>query len=234
MPTTPQGFAQRLAMLRADIAQQGRRVQTLIEAAFDAVFAKDAEAADQILQADNIIDRVDVAIEQASVDLLKDATAAGAALPPDQLRMVLTIVKVNNELERIADLGLRIAKQIRTLQSSAAAVPQAFRVLANSVVGILRDVITSLDRGDKKLARVALASEDAVEAFKRTVLREVSSQVATGQVSVDLAVALQEIATCAEAMADHSTNIAEQVIYVTSGAIVRHMDGRWEDVPTQD
>src|SRR5688572_11950725 len=103
MPTSPDGFQKRLDRLKADLAEQGRRVQSLIEAAFECAFARDVRAAERVIAGDEAIDAADVNIEKASVQLMTDATAEGAALAPEQLRAVLTIVKVNNELERIAD-----------------------------------------------------------------------------------------------------------------------------------
>jgi phosphate transport system protein len=232
MPGSPQAFIQRLADLKAQISAQGRRVQALIEAAFDAAFNRDAAGADRIERLDETVDRVDVDIEKACVQLLTEATAAGAALDPDQLRAVLVIVKVNNELERIADLGVRVAARVKDLPPEPALIPETFRVLANSVIGILRDANTCLERGDPRLAKVVLASEDAVESFKRALLRDLQGQLAAGRkMAVDYAFTLQELASACEAMADHCTNIAEQVIYASTGAIVRHMEKGWEEVP---
>jgi phosphate transport system protein len=101
-------------------------------------------------------------------------------------------------------------------------------VLANSVIGILRDVDTAFARVDPTLAKVVLASEDAVEEFKKAVLRDAQVQVSKGTLSVDEAFVLQELATNCEIMAGHCTNIAEQVLYVATGAIVRHMAGHWQ------
>lgn len=228
MTTPAEGFATRLATLKADLVQQGRRVQALIEAAFDTVLSRDAAAAAAVIGMDEAVDKVDVAIEKASVQLLHDATREGAELTMEQLRMVLTIVKINNELERIADAGVDVAEHAKALNKNAGALPETFRVLANSVIGILRDADTAFSRLDPTLAKVVLASEDAVEEFKKAVLRDAQVQVAKGTLSVDEAFLLQELATNCEIMAGHCTNIAEQVLYVATGAIVRHMAGHWE------
>lgn len=231
MPTTPDGFSNRISELKAEITAQSRRVQALLETAFDAAFARDTAAAARAMQLDDVIDRVDVDIEKRSVQLLTDATKDGAALSPEQLRMVLTVVKVNNELERIADAGVTVSELVKPLIEAKVVLPETFRVMTNSVVGILRDASTALDRNDPHLAKVVLASEDAVEAFKRAILREAQGQVATGKMSVDAAFLIQEVATTCEIMAGHCTNIAEQALYVATGAIVRHMGGHWEEVP---
>ncbi len=230
MPSTADGFSTRLSRLKADLISQSRRVQALIEAAFDAAFARDIAQANRVIQMDEAIDKVDIDIERACVQLLTDATTAGAHLPPNDLRMVLTIVKVNNELERIADAGVGIAEEVSTLYALGSPLPDTFRVMANSVIGILRDAGTSLDRIDGELAKVVLASQDAVEEFKRAILMDAQTQVASGALSAKLASVLQEIATLCEIMASHCTNIAEQVLYVASGAIVRHTGGHWQQV----
>jgi phosphate transport system protein len=231
MPSSPDAFTARINRLKADLFAQSRRVQALVEAAFEAVFARDIVAAERAIAMDEPIDHVDVEIEKAAVQLLSDAIAAGAALRPEQLRVVLTIVKVNNELERIADAGVNFSEFAKPIAAQNASLPDTLRVITNSVVGIIRDTGTSLDRSDAALAKIVLASEDAVEAFKKAILREAQVQVSTGKLTVDMAFTLQELTNLCEIMAEHCTNIAEQVLYATTGTIVRHMGGHWEEVP---
>lgn len=231
MPGSPDSFNDRIAQLKSDLVAQARRVQALVEAACDSAFARDQAAAGRAIAMDEPIDKVDVEIEKAAVQLLTDATAAGAALRPEQLRTVLTIVKVNNELERIADAGVNLSEMVKPLVSQDAMLPDKLKVITNSVVGIIRDAGTSLDRSDAHLAKIVLASEDAVEAFKKAILRDAQVQVAGGRMSVDTAFLLQEVTHLCEVMAEHCTNIAEQVLYSTTGTIVRHMGGHWEVVP---
>ncbi|HYE01901.1 MAG TPA: PhoU domain-containing protein [Phycisphaerales bacterium] len=228
MPSTPQGFATRLARLKADLVDQGRRVQELVERAFDAVFDGQGDGEAQVLAQDEVIDRVDVEMEKASVQLLADATRQNAALEPAQLRRVLTIVKVNNELERIADAGVAIASHAAQLKA-AGPLPGTLRVMANSVIGIIRDANAALDGDDPELAKIVLASEDAVLEFKRALVRDAHQRLCRGEASVDLAFSLAEIAGACDDMADHCTNIAEQIIYQATGAVVRHMPGHWEE-----
>lgn len=232
MPTTPQGFNTRIDRLKADLVEQGRRVRALLESAIESVFGFDATRAASVIAGDDEIDRVDVAIEKASVKLLADATNEHATLTTDQLRSVLTIVKVNNELERIADAAVAIAERVDAVAAMRTPIPDTFRVMANSVVGILRDAVDSLDRRDATLAKLVLQSQDAVSAFKAELLRDAERQIASGNMTVDFAFALHELASQCELMADHCTNIAEQVIYAATGAIVRHTEGHWSEVPS--
>jgi phosphate transport system protein len=97
-------------------------------------------------------------------------------------------------------------------------------------VGILRDVCTSYDRQDARLAKIVLQSQDAAAAFKRAIVRDAEVRIAAGQIGVDFAFLMHEVATSFERIADHCTNIAEQVIYAATGAIVRHEEGHWVEV----
>lgn len=231
MGDTPQGFDVRLDRLRSDLVEQGRRVQAMLEEAFEAVFTRNTDRARVAVQKDDEIDSVDVAIEKAAVSLLADATRQGASLNEVQLRTVLTIVKVNNELERIADCALEVATCVGHLRPDAPAYPETFRVMANSVVGILRDCCTSVAKGDPLLAKVVLQSQHAVTAFKDALLRDAESKLCTQVMPIDFGFHLHEIANQCELMADHCTNIAEQIIYLTTGGIVRHVESAWIDIP---
>lgn len=240
MPTTPQGFETRIAELKARLVEQGRRVQHLVEAAYDAAFSGDAQGAASAIAMDEHIDQADVEIERQSVALLTDACSEGAALLPEQLRMVLTIVKVNNELERIADVGTFIAELVPELQTCVAptlgakdsgrGLPATFRVLANSVIGIIRDCVSSLDRVDGELAKVVLLSESAVGEFKKALVADCQSQLQSGRMGLPITTALHEIAAHSVSLSDHCSNIAEQVLYLATGRIMRHMQGRWQEV----
>ena len=230
MPTSPDGFDQRLNSLKAGLVQQGSRVSDLLEVAFNAVFRRDPAAAATVPSLDDEVDRVDVEIEKRAVQLLTDATHENAKLRPDQLRAVLTIVKVNNEIERIADCGVSIAERVETMAPLHGEIPETFRVMANSILGIMRDVGRAFDRHDASLAKVVLQSEHTIESFRAAILQDAERRIASRTMTVEFAFALHEIANECCKMADHCTNIAEQIIYSATGAIVRHMEGKWVEV----
>ncbi len=232
MPKSPESFEIRVRQLKTDMVDQVRRVRAVLEDAVEAVFDRDAARADRLIEFDDEVDRVDVAIEQAAVRLLSDATSQGAGLTDEQLREILTIVKVNNEAERIADSATAMAEHVATLSKLPEGLPETFRVLVNSVIGIVRDTTRCYDEMNPRLAKVVLASEDTVEAFKSALVRESEQQLALGAISTDLAFILHEFAGQCAAIADHASNIAEQVIYVATGTIVRHTDAGWVERPS--
>lgn len=229
MPTSAEGFRARIDRLKADMVEQARRVQSVVERACDAALAADAAAGREAVDLDEAIDLVDVRIERAAVALLADATTDGAALDEPALRLVLTVVKVNNELERAADAAVAIAEQAETFARLSARPPQTFRVMSNSVIGLLSATCAAFDRMDAPRAQGVLACEDQVLEFKNALLRDVQQGLASGGRTVDEGLALTLVAAELERIADHCTNVAEQVIYVATGSIVRHTGGKWTD-----
>jgi len=212
-----ENFNQLLEQLHHDIVQQGRRVESLVDRAFQSVFDGDHEKAKQAIADDELIDQVDIEVERSAIALLSMGETNNR-----QIRMVLTIVKVNNELERIGDLGADIAETVVLISDYHEQLPGTVQVMTNSVIGMIRDANISLRDIDSDLARNVLTRDDLVDEFKRRILREVQEQLKKGECTSDCAGATWQIAMALARMADHTTNICEQVIYVDKGQIVRH------------
>ena len=226
MPDGP--MLQRLSDLKKTLADQGRLVQRVLEDAVEAVFSKDAAKAATVIERDVEIDAVDVRVERDAVRLLTEAASkAQTELGEYEIRLILTIVKVNNEFERIGDLAGKIATQVPRVGSIPQALPAKFRVLANSIIGIMHNTNAAFAHLDIDSARLVLSSDDATELFQRAILRDTEEGLAAGRHSVDFAFALQTIAGALARIGDHCTNVAEQVIYVETGKIVRHLDDHW-------
>ena len=126
-------FARRHGQLRDDLLTQGDRVVSHAMHAIESFFGNDLEKAGSVIEADRVIDRADIEIERASIKLLM--------LSPTEeydIRSVFTIVKINNEFERIADCGVNIAEATSAHDGDA---PRSgtFEVMANSVIGMVRD-----------------------------------------------------------------------------------------------
>ncbi|MBT8484317.1 MAG: phosphate signaling complex protein PhoU [Phycisphaerales bacterium] len=216
-------FEHRLRQLKSDLVTQGDRVYQQLLRAVESYFDRDAAKAAEVVAGDEVIDRVDVEIERASIPLLAIGEADEHAI-----RFVLTIVKVNNELERCADCAVDIAGVVREYhREMTELVPPRFRVMANSVIGMLRDSNRALADLNVDLAQQVLAFDDTVSQFKREIELDAEEQVANGGMPVRLAFRLRTVTARLERVADHCTNICEQVIYLESGKIVRHLPGGW-------
>jgi len=208
------------------LLDQGERVSTMVLESVESFFDHDAQAADRVVVADATVDHIDVEIERHCIGLLGDGVEGEYAL-----RSVLTIVKVNNEIERIGDCAVDIAKAA----VSPLTVPPTVRVMANSVVGMLRDAITALRQRDTTLGRRVLSFDDTVEAFKAEILDAAQQSIASGELETACAIRLLSMVRAVERIADHCTNICEQTIYLETGNIVRHLPSGWTDpAPPQD
>lgn len=220
-------FETRLAGLERDLVLQGSRVLDLCTQSVESYFDMDLRKAGALEGLDHEVDRVDVEIEKRSVPLL-----AMGQTDEHEIRRVLTVVKVNNEYERIADCGVNIAERVLDERERDLRVPDTFRVMSNSVLGMLRDTNRALDRHDANLARQVLHFDDTVDRFKKEIVLHAQEQVAGGQFSVRFAFGLMSVTKSVERIADHCTNICEQVIYLESGLIVRHRPEGWS-APTK-
>lgn len=231
MPATKADFERRINELRAALVEQGRSVQKAIERSVDAAFERDAGKAKLVIEGDRAIDHADVQLERQAVALLTEASGSGASLDAVGVRSLLTIVKVNNELERIADCAVNIAE--RSPAFDGLAIPAKFRVMANSVIGIMHTTNAALAQLDRVAAELVLASDDTTDAFARAVVEDTLEDLIAGRFTIAHAQALQAVAANLGQMADHCTNVAEQVIYLVTGKVVRHEGDRWskpEDV----
>lgn len=218
-------FDTKLTELHEALDVQGERVLALTLDAVDAFFDHSLEKAREVIQRDEEIDEEDVRIERRSIPLL-----ALGQTDPYAIRSVLTIVKVNNEIERIADCGVNIAESVAVDELARHVVmPETFRVMANSVIGMIRDANRALRDRNPELARQVLLFDDTVDRFKREILLDAQSKIASGTFTVEFAFNLLMVTQSLERIADHSTNICEQVIYLETGRTVRHDPEGWSE-----
>ena len=213
-------FRTNLEAVFSDLLAQGRRVTDISLEAVESYFDNNNDAAAQVVRADATIDHIDVQIERACIGLMQHR-------PKDEhdQRSILTIVKINNELERIADCAVNVAEA--TEQRKDTEVADTLRVMANSVVGMVRDTVASMETRNIDLAQRVLAFDDTVDAFKDELVTRAQNALAAGVVSVPAGLQLLTVVRAIERMADHCTNICEQVIYLETGKIVRHLPTGW-------
>ncbi|MAI67471.1 MAG: phosphate transport system regulatory protein PhoU [Phycisphaerae bacterium] len=215
-------FEKKLAQLSADLNTQGDRVSDQLLRAVESSFDGDIDSAKVVVQSDGAIDKVDVEIERACIGLLRLG-----AKDEHSIRSVLTIVKVNNELERIADCAVIVAESAIHHKNLIASAPPTFRVMANSVIGMARDTNAALAGTDTDMALRVLSFDDTVDRFRKEIVMDVQHRTSTGALEPLAAFELLAVTRAMERVADHCTNICEQVIYLDTGKIVRHLPEGW-------
>jgi phosphate transport system protein len=222
-------FEKKLSQLKADLNTQGARVSDQLLQAVDSSFGGDTDAAKNVIAGDEFIDRVDVEIERACIGLLRLGVN-----DEHSIRSVLTIVKVNNELERIADCAVIVAESAMKSEQLISMAPPTFRVMANSVVGMARDTIHALAEADTEMAVRVLSFDDTVSRFRKEIVLDVQHRTSNGELNPLVAFELLAVTRSLERIADHCTNICEQVIYLETGKIVRHLPEGWTSPETPE
>ncbi len=204
--------------LRAHVARVSALVQQIVEHAVDAVLDADVELARRTIESDARIDDEEVKVEHAAIDLLAlHQPAAG------DLRLITTVIKVNNDLERIADCAVNAAQRVLPLaQDDYYEPPTDLRLMCTTVVANLRDAVKAFNLNDVDLARQVLRNDDVVDALYHQIVQDMIARMEVAGHNAGSELANVMIAKNLERIADHCTNIAEDVIYIQSGRIVRH------------
>jgi phosphate transport system protein len=182
-----------------------------------------ADLADEVKGGERAVDRWEVQIERECLKVL----ALHQPVASD-LRRVAAVLKVSGDLERMGDLARHIAKRVKKLADDPLAfpLPPALEALANEALGQVRDSLDSLAKSDTALARAVIAADVPVNRHYRGVLKELKQAIRDHPERVDNWLRLINTARNLERIADHAANIAESVIYLKEGDIVRHLAPR--------
>ena len=227
MSMKPDQFNERLEAIRRRLGEQGDLVTEITEQVFTTIYDMDTDRAIELMTRDDEVDKADLEIERDAVALLGESTLGSCPLTPEQIRGLLSAVKVNNELERIADAAADIAQRVVSLGDRTSTFPKTTLVMTNSVVGILRDSVRCFTKIDAQRAKQVLRAEGAVLDFYDVIVKKSEERIADGRLGVAHAFDLHSIVHQVVVMADHCTNIAEQVIFEATGVIVRHTNAGW-------
>ncbi len=197
----------------------GAVVQQSVELSVESLVKLDAKLAQQVIEGDQKVDEEEVKVEQGAIDLLAlHQPAAG------DLRMITTIIKANSDFERIADCAVNIAQRVLPLsRHEGYDVPADLKLMANSVIGTLRDTIKAFNLSDETIARHVLRGDDVVDALYHQIVQDTLTEMESTRHEADVDLANIMIAKNLERIGDHCTNIAEDVIFVRLGRIVRHL-----------
>lgn len=194
-------------------------VESNVGTAIRALLTADTDLAQQALAADIEADEIEVEVEEDCLKMM--ALYQPTAI---DLRVVVGILKINTDLERIGDLARTIAYQARDLASCDRAVQEQFPVQAmdEKVRGMLHNSLQAFVNLDGALAKAVLAADSEVDAFKKQCYRISLQFLNEHKGPAEPIIYLLSVARSLERIADHATNIAEDVIYMMEGVIVRH------------
>ena len=215
MNTTRHNYDYELQGVRNDILQMGQLVITAIERSIQALVDLDMELACQVIQGDDAIDELELLLEERCVVLI----ARQQPLAKD-LRILSTGLKISTDLERIGDHAFDIAKIAKRLGEGGNGhikplldIPR----MAGLATQMLRDALTAYVNMDVELADKVCQADDEVDALYNQLFRELLTYMLANPAVINDATQLIFVARYLERVADHTTNIAEWVIYLQTG-----------------
>jgi phosphate transport system protein len=220
------GHLQReLEKLKKQILALGALAESRVEASIKAVEDMDETAAQWIITADHEVDEKEVEVEEECLKLL--ALYQPVAV---DLRFIAVVIKINNDLERIADEAVNIArrvKDIRRLESppeNGRTIAFDIREMGEKTLVMLKKSLDALVHLDTDLAYMVLFRDDEVDELYRKASGALQEAIRMDPNQVGLWLNLLLTARHLERIGDHATNIAEEVIYLVQGQTVRHMN----------
>ena len=210
-----------LEKLKKEILKLGTMVESAINNAILALNNREMLYVDEVLRLEDHINEMEVKIEEDCLKILAlHQPVAG------DLRFIVVSLKVNNDLERMGDFAKNIAKRARELmqEEPISTLPEFVNELPNLVRTMVRNSLDALVKLDVSLAREVIAMDDKVDEINRAMYQEVTRVAKEKASKTEVAISLLSTSRYMERIGDLSTNIAEDVIFMVEGRVIRHDD----------
>lgn len=211
-------FQNEILRLKKKILHLAAMVEEGLQMAVTSVTDSDRDLAKRVIDADPIIDTWEIEVEEECLKILALHQPVAA-----DLRYIIAVLKINSDLERIADLAVNIAERAEILAGHDD-IPFPFDLdeMLELVMKMVRESVDALVSSDQKKAHHVCLSDDAIDSRHEDAFRIVKDKIKSHPELTEYFVSLLSVSTYLERIADHATNIAEDVIYMIEGEIVRH------------
>ena len=211
-------FQQSLDQLKENLLVMAGLAEQTIQRAIEAYRVRDLSICDLVSRSEIAINRLERDIDQAALDLL--AMEQPMAI---DLRFILSVIKINADLERVGDSAKSISERVRNMEQMAVAeLPVDIPRMATLAAEMVRKSLQSFIEADAEMARAVLTMDDAVDAMNRAAYKALTKVMEEQCQIAPQALNALMICRALERVADHATNIAEDVIFWIQGADVRH------------
>jgi phosphate transport system protein len=210
-----------IGRLKRQVLALSAVVEDSVSRAVTAVQERDMDLAAAVVDDDTRIDQAEIEVEEECLKIL----ALHQPVAHD-LRFIIAVLKLNNDLERIGDLAANIAQQVPMLcERDSTPLPIDVLPIAREAQSMLSAVLDALVRTDAVAAREVLSADDRVDALHRGIYARVKAEVRRSPENAEVLIHLLSVSRYLERIADLATNIAEDILYLTDGEIVRHGHG---------
>jgi phosphate transport system protein len=207
-----------LEKLKKDILTMGAIVEDAVRKSLAALHERRGDLAREIIQGDDRIDRFEVDIEEQCLKIL----ALHQPVAED-LRFIAAVIKMNNDLERMADLAVNIAERASVLASEPPVrIPEGLRAMTAAAMAMVRDSLDAFVNRDAARALDICGRDEEVDQYNRDIIGELQRMMEQDPSTIRRNTHLFSAVRHLERIADHATNIAEDVVYLVEGEIIRH------------
>ena len=211
-------FTKDVERLKKNLMQLGGLAEQALLGSVRVLQERDEELARNIIAADDKIDEYEVEIEEECQKIL----ALHQPVAQD-LRFLIAVLKINGELERIGDCAVNIAERVLYLANNDPLPIKAdFEGMGQLVQSMLQNGLDALVNMDTELAQKVVVQDDQVDAMNRDIYLEIQEGLRTNPDRCEYLIHLLGVSRHLERIGDHASNIAEDVIYLVRGEIVRH------------
>jgi len=214
-------FDEELAGLKEKILLMGSKVEEAIRLAMKSLVGRDTKLARQVIQSDRDINDLEIEVDEVCHRLL----ALHQPMAGD-MRFITSAMKINSDLERMGDLAVNICERAITLNEVAPLKPfidiPHLAAIAQEMVKVSLD---SLVNRDADSAKKVCERDDEVDNLNDQIIRELISYMLEDRANIKRALDLILVSRYLERIADHATNVAEDVIYMVKGKDIRHRRG---------
>jgi phosphate transport system protein len=215
---TQRHFDDELADLKSTLLRMAGLAEDQIDKALTALVTRDSALARHVIERDHQVNTLDVEIDEECIRLLALHQPAAR-----DLRLVTTAMKISTELERISDLAENVSERTIELNEEPQLKPYIdIPLMGKMARTMVKESIDAFVKDDSALARKVLTDDDFVDDLMEQLFRELLSFMLEDTRTISRAIRLSFIAKYLERMADHATNIAELVVYLVEGKIIRH------------
>lgn len=207
-----------LAALKKKVLTMGSTVEAMIADSLTALVTRDEPLARKVLGRDQEVDRLEMEVDEMAVSTIALQQPAAS-----DLRLVIAALKITTDLERIGDLAVNITERVIELNSEPQLKPYIdLPRMVERAQAMIREALDSFVDGDVARARGVLQADQEVDDLNAQIFRELLTFMLEDPKTISRATRLIFIAKYLERVADHATNVAEEVIYAAQGRDVRH------------
>jgi len=211
-------YQQELSTLKESLLKMAGLAERAIRNAVEALIQRDTALAERTIAEDQAINQMEILIDEACLKLL----ALHQPMAAD-LRFITSAMRINTELERIGDQATNIAERAVSLNREPQLKPYIdIPRMAAITQSMVKDVLDAFVNGDSQLARSVCERDDQVDGLNDQVFRELLTYMMSDSKTITRSVHLIIVSRCLERIADHATNIAEAVIFMTKALVIKH------------